>query len=241
MPVRVRAVATMILVRHGRTSANADGVLAGRAPGVRLDDVGRDQAAAVARRLAALSLARLVTSPLARTVQTARAVAEAQAAPVPLVRDNGLVECGYGAWTGRALKDLAKEPLWRTVQSAPSAVTFPAGEAMADMSRRAVRAARRHDAEVTAEHGDDAVWAVVSHGDVIKAVVADALGLHLDAFQRIVVAPASLCVVRYTGQRPFVVSLNDTGGDLTALRPAARTGRRRRRSRGDDAAVGGGA
>lgn len=231
----------MILVRHGRTSANADGVLAGRTRGVRLDDVGSDQAAAVARRLAVLPLARLVTSPLERTVQTARAVAEAQAAPVPLVRDKGFVECGYGAWTGRSLKELAKEPLWRTVQTAPSAVTFPDGEAMTDMLVRAVRAARRHDGEVRAEHGDDAVWAAVSHGDVIKAVVADALGLHLDAFQRIVVSPASVCVVRYTGQRPFVVSLNDTGGDLTSLRPPARRGRRRRRGCSGDAAVGGGA
>ena len=236
----------MILVRHGRTSANADGVLAGRAHGVRLDDVGRGQAAAVAERLAVLPLARLVTSPLQRTVQTARAVAEAQATPVALVRDRGFVECGYGAWTGRSLKELAKEPLWRTVQTHPSAVTFPDGEAMADMMGRAVRAARRHDAEVTAEHGEGAVWAVVSHGDVIKAVVADALGLHLDAFQRIVVAPASICVVRYTEQRPFVVQLNNTGGNLDGLRPPSRRGRRRSARRpasrhASDAPVGGGA
>lgn len=231
----------MILVRHGRTAANADGVLAGRAAGISLDDLGRDQSAAVARRLAVLPLARLVTSPLQRTVQTAQAVAAAQVAPVALVRDKGFIECGYGAWTGRSLKELAKEPLWRTVQAHPSAVVFPGGEAMADMMNRAVRAARRHDAEVVAEHGDDAVWAAVSHGDVIKAVVADALGLHLDAFQRLVVSPASICVVRYTGQRPFVVHLNDTGADLSGLRPPARRGRRRPGRRcGGDAPVGGG-
>lgn len=233
----------MILVRHGRTAANADGLLAGRGAGVGLDALGREQAAAVARRLAVLPLARLVTSPLQRTVQTARAVAGEQAEPPPLVRDSGFVECGYGAWTGRPLKELAKEPLWRRVQSHPSAVTFPDGEAMADMMNRAVGAARRHDHQVTSERGADAVWAAVSHGDVIKAVVADALGLHLDGFQRIMVAPGSVCVVRYTEHRPFVVCVNDTGGDLSGLRPPARRRRRRRRGvDGDDgdAVVGGG-
>ena len=102
-----------------------------------------------------------------------------------------LVECGYGAWEGQALKTLAKDPLWRVVQQHPSAVTFPGrGEAMAAMSARAVAAVRAHDDRVRREHGDDALWLACSHGDVIKAVVADALGLHLDLFQRIVIDPA---------------------------------------------------
>ncbi len=234
-------MATVILVRHGRTAANADGILAGRAAGVRLDEIGREQAAAVAQRLAMLPLARVVTSPLQRTVQTAQAVSDAQATPLVPVRDKGLVECGYGSWTGRTLAELAKEPLWRTVQVQPSAVTFPDGEAMADMLSRAVRAVRSHDTEVAAEHGDGAVWAAVSHGDVIKAIVADALGLHLDAFQRITVSPASVCVVRYTAMRPFVAHLNDTGSDLSGLRPQPRRRRRRAKARASDAVVGGGA
>ena len=238
----------MILVRHGRTPANADGILAGRAAGVGLDDVGRQQAVAVAQRLAVLPLARIVTSPLKRTVQTAQAISAARSGgPVPL-RDSGLVECGYGSWTGRSLSDLAKEPLWRTVQVQPSAVTFPDGEAMADMMHRAVSTVRRHDVQVSTEHGTGAIWAAVSHGDVIKAVVADALGLHLDAFQRVMVSPASVCVIRYTEHRPFVAHLNDTGSDLTGLIPSPRRGRRRSRSGGkrgagpsaSDAAVGGG-
>lgn len=238
----------MILVRHGRTAANAGGILAGRAAGVGLDDVGRQQADAVAQRLAVLPLHRIVTSPLKRTVQTAQAVSAAQSGGQPPVRDSGLVECGYGSWTGRSLADLAKEPLWRTVQVQPSAVTFPDGEAMADMMHRAVSTVRSHDAQVSTEYGPEAIWAAVSHGDVIKAIVADALSLHLDAFQRVMVSPASVCVIRYTEHRPFVAHLNDTGSDLSGLIPAPRRTRRKRRSGGksgsvpaaSDAVVGGG-
>jgi 2,3-bisphosphoglycerate-dependent phosphoglycerate mutase len=241
-------VATLILVRHGRTPANAEGILAGRAAGVGLDDLGREQADAVAQRLAVLPLARIVTSPLKRTVQTAQALSTAQSSAMAPVRDSGLVECGYGSWTGRSLSSLAREPLWRTVQVQPSAVTFPDGEAMADMMHRAVSTVRRHDAQVSAEHSPTAIWAAVSHGDVIKAIVADALGLHLDAFQRIMVSPASVCVIRYTEHRPFLAHLNDTGSDLSRLIAPPR--RRRRKStsptkrRADplasDAPVGGG-
>ena len=130
--------------------------------------------------------------------------------------------------------------MWKTVQAHPSAAEFPEGESMAEMSARAVAAVRRWDARIEAEHGPDAVWVAVSHGDVIKAILADALGIHLDAFQRIVVDPASLSVVRYTPLRPFVVSMNTSAGDLAHLRPPAKKGRSSRR-RSSDAAVGGGA
>jgi probable phosphomutase (TIGR03848 family) len=233
-------VATVVLVRHGRTPANSGGLLAGRAPGVHLDDVGRAQAEAVARRLGVLSLARVVSSPLERTIETARVIIRAQAADLRVRRDRGLTECGYGDWTGRALKELVKEPLWRTVQAHPSAVQFPGGESLADVQHRAVATVRRHDGEVAAEHGPHALWVAVSHGDVIKAVVADALGLHLDQFQRIVADPCSVTVIRYTPQRPFVVHLNDHGTDLSRLRPAGKKGRRSRRL-SSDAPVGGGA
>jgi broad specificity phosphatase PhoE len=113
---------------------------------------------------------------------------------------------------------------------------------MAAMSARSVSAVRRWDAQVEAEHGPDAVWAAISHGDVIKAVLADALGMHLDAFQRIVVDPASVSVVRYTAGRPFVLMSNTAAGDLSFLKPKPTRGRRRTSRRPDsDAAVGGGA
>jgi probable phosphomutase (TIGR03848 family) len=236
-------VALAILVRHGRTAANTDGVLAGRTPGVHLDDTGRTQAAALGERLAGLPLARIVSSPLERTMETAQEIARAQSrSPKPRIRrDKGLIECGYGEWTGRKLKDLAKQKLWTTVQHHPSAVMFPGGESMVEMQTRAIASVRRWDAEVQQEVGSGGVWVAVSHGDVIKAVVADALGLHLDQFQRIVIGPASVCVIEYTERRPFVLHVNDTGSDLSALRNGTRPAKGGRRRGSSDATVGGGA
>ena len=226
-------MATVLLLRHGRTTANANGGLAGRQP-VELDEAGRAQAAKVGERLGALPLSAVVTSPLIRCRQTLE-LALPDAAPVV---DEGLTECGYGDWEGQPLAKLAKEPLWRVVQQHPSAAVFPNGEAMAAMSARAVATIRHWDAKVTAEHGPEALWLACSHGDVIKAIVADAMGLHLDEFQRIVADPASVSVIRYTPTRPFLVRLNDTA-DLTALVPVKR--RRRRAAAESEAVVGGGA
>lgn len=230
---------TVILVRHGRSTANATGVLAGRLPGVHLDDAGVAQAIAVGERLAGVRLAAAVTSPLERCRETCREVTSRQPAPLRATTDKQLSECDYGEWQGRPLKDLAKEKLWRTVQAQPSAATFPGGESMRAMQDRAVAAVRRHDARVAAEHGDDAVWLAVSHGDVIKSILADALGTHLDLFQRIHVDPASVSVVRYTESRPFVLGTNTHAGDLAWLTPPRKKARSRRAS--SDAAVGGGA
>ena len=239
-------MATVILVRHGRTSANASGTLAGRTPGVRLDETGLEQARRTAERLAPVPLAGIVSSPLERCKQTAREILRARpdgAPEVSLSTDKGLVECDYGDWQGRLLKDLAKEKLWSTVQAQPSAVTFPGGESMATMQSRVVTSVRRQDAAVTASHGDGGVWVAVSHGDLIKAVLADALGMHLDLFQRITVDPASVSIVRYTGSRPYVVASNTHAGDLSWMAPPPRKGRRPRSgaAAADDAAVGGGA
>jgi probable phosphomutase (TIGR03848 family) len=227
-------MATVLLLRHGRTTANAAGGLAGRQP-VELDDTGRAQAAAVGARLRPLPLAAVVTSPLIRCRQTVElALPDAE----PVVEED-LTEAGYGDWEGQSLKTLAKEPLWRVVQAHPSAAVFPNGEAMAAMSARAVAAVRRWDARVTAGHGPEALWLACSHGDVIKAIVADAMGLHLDQFQRIVADPASVTVIRYTPGRPFLVRSNDIGGDLTGLIPPKRR-RRRATAPSSDAVVGGG-
>ncbi len=235
---------TVILVRHGRTAANATGVLAGWTPGIHLDDVGRGQAAAVGQRLRPVPLAAVVTSPLERTRETAEQLLEGRDPRPPEHVDARVGECRYGDWTNRPLKDLAKEPLWKVVQGHPSAAVFPGpeGESLADMSARAVGAVREWNATLTAEHGPDVVYAVVSHGDVIKAICADALGIHLDGFQRLAVDPCSVSVVRYTDLRPFVVRLNDTGGDVAALVPAPKKKTSRRRAAASsDAVVGGGA
>ncbi|MBZ5739892.1 MSMEG_4193 family putative phosphomutase [Nocardioides mangrovi] len=233
-------MATVILVRHGRTTANAAGTLAGRLPGVKLDETGVAQAARAGERLAGVPLATVVSSPLERCRQTARAILQAQAGPLEIATDRGITECDYGEWQGRPLRELAKEKLWATVQAQPSAAAFPGGESMAAMQARAVAAVRRRDAAVEAQHGADAVWVAVSHGDIIKSVLADALGMHLDLFQRLNVDPASISVIRYTATRPFVVSTNTHAGDLSWLAP--KPGRKRRTTRArTDAAVGGGA
>jgi probable phosphomutase (TIGR03848 family) len=230
-------VTTVLLVRHGQTAANGAGILAGWAEGVALDDTGRSQVAALAIRLSPVPLRAVVTSPLQRCQETAAILLEGRA-DITLKEDERLGEVRYGDWSGQELKKLAKEPLWKVVQSHPSAMTFPGedGESMRDMQARAVSAVREWNAAL----GDDAVYAVVSHGDVIKAVLADALGMHLDQFQRIVVDPGSVSVISYTALRPFVVRANDVGGDLSFLAPRKKATRRRRKATDSDAALGGG-
>ena len=225
-------VPTCLLIRHGRTSANAQGVLAGCSPGVHLDEKGREQAQHVAQRLHKVSLAGIVTSPLERTRQTAEAIEESQNAAgnrLSVHIDERVIECDYGQWTGQELKKLGKEALWKQVQGHPSSVTFPGGESMRAMQHRAIEAIRQWNDEF----GEKATYAVVSHGDVIKAIVADALGIHLDHFQRIAVDPGSLSIIEYTSARPYVIRTNDTGSDTSFLH-------KRRRKRSTDAAVGGG-
>ena len=227
---------TVILVRHGRTTANTSGVLAGWTPGVRLDETGVAQVRALGERLAKVPLAAVVSSPLERCRQTADAVAERR--DLEVQSDDRLGEARYGDWTGRTLKELVKEPLWKVVQQHPSAAVFPGpeGEGLAQTQARAVSAVREWNAKL----GPGAVWLACSHGDVIKAILADALGLHLDQFQRIVADPASVSVVTYTETRPFVVRVNDTGGGVADLLPPKKKSRSRK-SASSDAVPGGGA
>lgn len=225
-------MATVILVRHGRTTANASGVLAGRTAGIKLDKVGEEQAGRTGERLGDVPLVGVVSSPLERCRQTSKAITDRQKDKPKVISDKGITECDYGDWQGGSLSELAKEDLWTVVQNHPSAAAFPGGESMATMQARSVSAIRRHDAAYEAEHGPGAVWAAVTHGDIIKSILADALGMHLDLFQRINVDPASVSIIRYSTARPYVVATNTHAGDLSWLRvePA-----------GEDAPVGGGA
>lgn len=223
----------VILVRHGRSTANADGVLAGWSPGVALDEYGREQAATLAGRLAGLPLAAVVSSPLQRCRETVAPLLATRPG-LPSHTDERLGECRYGDWTGRKLAELADEPLWKTVQRHPSAAVFPGaeGESVRAMQARAVDAVRDWNARIEAEHGEGAAYLVCSHGDIIKSLVADAIGMHLDLFQRLAVDPCSVTAIRYTPLRPFLVRLGDTGefGGLAPRPEAAGSG---------DAVVGG--
>ncbi len=231
---------TLVLVRHGLTHMTGP-VLAGWTPGLHLDERGEKQAAAVAERLKEVPFDALVSSPLDRCLDTIGHIAAAQreqGRDLEVQVEDRLGECRYGDWTGRPLKELAKDPLWKVVQSHPSAVTFPGpeGEPLRETQNRAVAAVRDWNARL----GPEATWLACSHGDVIKAVVADALGLHLDSFQRIQADPCSVTVIRYSELRPFVVRTNDVGGTVADLLPPPKKGRGRRKA-SSDAAVGGGA
>lgn len=226
----------VLLVRHGMTAGTGT-VLTGRTPGISLDDRGREQAAALAGRLADVPLDAIVSSPLERCLQTAEAIAAARSgAPVPVQQDGQFAEVSYGDWTGQPLKRLARDPLWRVVQAHPSAVRFPGrdGESMPEVQHRVVAAVRDWNERL----GRDAAYLICSHGDVIKAIIADSLGMHLDLSQRIQVDPCSLSIIRYTPLRPFLVRMNDSGRSAAGL---VRPHRKDPGAAAGDAAIGGGA
>ncbi len=247
----------VLVVRHGLTSSTGK-ALTGWLPGISLDDRGQAQAAALGSRLAQVPLAAIVSSPLDRCRETAAAIASRQERPDPdhpapdpeangsaapgpagaleVQLDDRLGECRYGDWTGQPLRKLARDPLWKVVQAHPSAVRFPGpdGESMMAMQERAVAAVRDWNDKL----GKDATYLVCSHGDVIKAILSDALGMHLDMSQRIQVDPCSLSVIRYTTLRPFVLRMNDTGSDSAGL---ARRAAPAKAGAEADAPIGGGA
>jgi probable phosphomutase (TIGR03848 family) len=236
-------VPTCLLVRHGHSTANGDGVLAGRLPGIRLTERGLEQANALAARFAGAAVVRVVSSPLERCLDTAAPIAAAVGQPVE--QDPDLVECGYGAWTGRSLRELTQDPLWATVQDDPETARFPdhpehAAESLREMADRVVTAVRRIDGEVAAQFGDRAVWVAVTHGDLLKAVLADATGSGLARFQSFTADPGSVSVVRYGGRHTFLLAANDLALDPARFTPPpADDGTRGAGS--DDAVVGGGA
>lgn len=197
----------VVLIRHGRSTANAEGLLAGRAAGVALDDAGRAQAMDLRTSFDGLDFAGAYSSP----IQRCRETAELAGFPDVEVVDN-LTECDYGAWTGLKLDHLRTERVWTEIQADPASVTFPGGESMQDMFDRVTGVAL----ELAARHGDDETIAVFSHGDPIKAILAHAFGIGLKDFQRLHVNPAGVSVVEYRGERPMVLCVN-AGGDLRSL------------------------
>jgi probable phosphoglycerate mutase len=200
----------VLLVRHGQTPTTGS-TLPGRAKGLHLAEAGVAQAEAAAARIAQLrDVAAVYASPLERTRETARPIAAARGLKVQIHR--GLLECDFGDWTGAKLTDLRKLPEWRTVQSYPSGFRFPGGESFTEMQTRMVGAID----ELVARHPGQTIVAV-SHADTIKAALAQALGTHLDLFQRIVVSPCSISAILYSAGGPAVLASNSTGDDLSRL------------------------
>ncbi len=202
----------VLFVRHGTTSTTGS-ILPGRAKGLHLADSGREQAEAVARRLAEIdSIVAVYASPMERTRETAEPIAKAVGTRVQT--HDGLIEADFGAWTGRKLSQLRNLKAWKTVQSHPSGFRFPDGESFSEMQTRMVGTVR----ELCDRHRGRTI-VVVSHADTIKAAVADALGTHLDLFQRIVISPCSISSVVYGPDGPVVLNVNSSAGALT-LQPS---------------------
>jgi probable phosphomutase (TIGR03848 family) len=203
---------TLVLVRHATTAATGKR-LGGRTQ-ASLDPAGREQAERAAERLAGVPLKAIYSSPLARTLETAQIVAAPHRLEVR--HDDGLLEVEYGDWTDRPLKPLTRTKRWPVIQSRPSLVTFPNGESIRGAQLRAIDAIEG----IVARHRKGTV-AVVSHADVIKAVVSFYLGQPLDLFQRLVVSPGSVTVLHLSadGGQPALLRFNDDGPLVTA--PAA--------------------
>lgn len=206
----------VLLVRHGQTPTTGK-VLPGRAAGLHLSDKGLQQAHDVATRIAALQcdkrkVAAIYASPLERTRETAAPIA--RALDLRVRRAKGLLECEFGEWTGAELKTLSARPEWRTVQRNPSGFRFPGGESFPEMQTRICSSIE----QIRADHPGQTVVAV-SHADPIKAAVAQAMGMHLDLFQRIVISPCSVSAILYSADGPIVLAVNSTG-DLRALVPS---------------------
>ena len=214
---------TLVLVRHA-TTASTGKRLGGRTDAP-LDDAGRQQAEATAQRLAATSLKAVYASPLPRTLQTAEIVAAPHGLTVQA--DEGLLEVEYGDWTDRPLQPLTRTKKWPVIQARPSLVTFPDGESIREAQLRAVGAV-----EAIVGRHPRATVAVVSHADVIKAVVSFYIGQPLDLFQRLHVSPASVSVLQLsaTGGQPVLVRFNDDGP--LASPPARSRSRAGRKAKG---------
>lgn len=203
----------VVLIRHAHSSANASGVLSGRRSGVHLSEIGRAQAQNLATRLGAIPVKTLRSSPLERCQETIAPWLKKHGASTELEIDNDLIEMDYGRWNGRKLRSLAKEPLWRTVQERPSRVFFPEGEGMAAMQERAMKAVfTALDAPGKGGH-----VLLLSHGDVLKAIVASSLGMHLDEFHRFVIDPASISILDFSHGKARLLLMNDSRSHVSEV------------------------
>jgi len=204
-------VSLVVLIRHAHSEANAAGILSGRRPNIALSEKGRKQAKELVARLGALKVKEIRISPLQRCVETIDPWLSTKSR-IRRIEDHGITEVDYGTWSGRTLRSLSREKLWKIIQENPSRVFFPEGEGMANMQARAVDAMYAG----LSSAGTGAL-VMVSHGDVIKALVASNLGMRLDDFQRIIIDPSSITVFDFSSQTPRLLLLNDSHtkiGDL---------------------------
>ncbi len=201
----------IVLIRHAHSTANAAGVLSGQLAGVHLSKSGQEQAERLAERLGKLTISQIQVSPMDRCSETLAPWLTKYGKSVKVITDQNLIEVDYGKWSGKKLATLSRAKLWRKVQGQPSAVTFPEGEGLAQMQVRAMKSVHEFFAS------DLDLTIMVSHGDVIKAIVASSLGMHLDDFQRIVIDPASITILESNGGDIRLTRLNDSDSSVSEL------------------------
>ena len=202
----------MVLVRHGQTPTTGT-VLPGRAPGLHLADKGREQAEAVGRSPRGAAEGRRRLRLAARAHPGDRSADREASGACGCASRRASLEADFGEWTGQELKELFKLPEWQTVQRYPSGFRFPSGESFAEMQTRITGTIDK----LVARHRGGVVVAV-SHADPIKAAVAQALGTHLDLFQRIVISPCSVTAIAYGPGGPAVLTVNSANGTLGDLK-----------------------
>ena len=214
----------LVLIRHAHSQSNASGVLSGRLPNIHLSEKGIKQSQQLSERLGNFAVAQLRVSPMERCFETISPwlndVVLKNSPDFEPIIDPSLNEVDYGDWSGKKLISLARKKEWRTVQESPSRMYFPSGEGIAQMQSRAMSVVHE-----LAKLPDSKTAVIVSHGDVIKSIVASALGTHLDEFQRIIIDPASVSVLDYSGIKPRVLLLNDTRAVVTDLLQAPKRSR----------------
>ncbi len=209
----------MILLRHAHSVANEKGVLAGRASGIVLSKKGELQAEDLRKRLGFLKFKEIRVSPLERCLLTLQPwLDERGISNRKIVIDQGLSEVDYGDWTGKRLSSLALKKEWRVVQKTPSKMVFPEGESLLGVQKRA-----RKSLMNAIEMAQGGVVLIVSHGDVIKSIIADSLQLELDKFQKIVIDPASISVLDYNRKSFRLLHLNDSSTQFDYLSKKTRS------------------
>ena len=207
---RDKSVSIIILVRHGHTPTTGK-ILPGRAKGLHLSELGKEQASKVATNLSMLeNVTTVYASPMERTLETAKPIASAFGLKVQ--RNRGLIEADFGKWTGRKLSDLRKLSDWEIVQKNPSLFRFPDGESFIEIQSRMVETITR----ISDKHRGEIVIAV-SHADTIKAFLTAMLGTPLDLFQRLHISPCSVSPVILGNGSPFVLAVNASGANIPSL------------------------
>lgn len=210
---------TVILLRHAHSTANEKGVLAGRTPGVLLSKKGVAQAINLKNRLGGLEFKDIRMSPLERCEATINPWANERNISSSLITfDEDLSEVDYGQWTGKKLSTLALRKEWRVVQKNPSQMIFPGGESLSQVQLRAERALMR-----SVKRAGKAFSLIVSHGDVIKSIIASALQLDLDKFQKIVIDPASISILDFNKSGFRLLHLNDLHTNFEYLNKSSRS------------------